>query len=195
MTCGFLADTGLRAGSCPSYVRVLTGPGSRNHGQARTASVQACYQNVHLIADLGVACQRGHPSREDPARSPSTNAYAERFVLTARSQVTHRILIFGERHLRSVLTGYAWRYNGQRPIAVKLHGFECEIPQITCRAIYTRPARPSLRRPLAGADQAPTRTWRPHQPIRAGCVKALVKDGGRVLAPHRLCPAPSLAYW
>ena len=48
------------------------------------------------------------------------------------------------------------------------------------------PARPSHRRPLAGADQAPTRTRRPHQPTRAGCVKALVKDGGRVLAPHML---------
>jgi hypothetical protein len=79
--------------------------------------VQACYQHVHLIADLGVACQRGHPSREDPARSPSTNAYAERFVLTAPSQVTHRILIFGERHLRSVLAGFARHYNGRRPIA------------------------------------------------------------------------------
>jgi putative transposase len=50
-----------------------------------------------------------------PRRSPRANAYAERFVLTARTEVTDRMLIFGERHLRSVLARYARHYNGQRP--------------------------------------------------------------------------------
>ena len=36
-------------------------------------------------------------------------------MLTARTEVTDRMLIFGERHLRSVLAGYAGHYNGQRP--------------------------------------------------------------------------------
>ena len=31
------------------------------------------------------------------------NAYAERFVLTARTELTDRMLVFGERHLRMVL--------------------------------------------------------------------------------------------
>ncbi|MFI5065885.1 MAG: integrase core domain-containing protein [Streptosporangiales bacterium] len=44
-----------------------------------------------------------------------SNAYAERFVLTARTEVTDRMLIFGERHLRSVLAEYARHYNGRRP--------------------------------------------------------------------------------
>ena len=50
-----------------------------------------------------------------PPRSPRANAYAERFVLTARTEVTDRMLIFGERHLRTVLAEYGAHYNGRRP--------------------------------------------------------------------------------
>jgi hypothetical protein len=50
-----------------------------------------------------------------PPRSPKANGCAERFVLTARTEVTDRILIFGERHLRRVLVQYQAHYNGRRP--------------------------------------------------------------------------------
>jgi len=50
-----------------------------------------------------------------PPRSPRANAHAERFVLTARTEVTDRMLIFGQRHLRTVLTQYETHYNGRRP--------------------------------------------------------------------------------
>jgi putative transposase len=50
-----------------------------------------------------------------PPRSPRANAYAERFVLTARTEVTDRMLIFGERHLLTILTQYETHYNGRRP--------------------------------------------------------------------------------
>ena len=36
-------------------------------------------------------------------------------MLTVRTEVTDRMLIFGERHLRSVLARYAVHYNRQRP--------------------------------------------------------------------------------
>ena len=52
-----------------------------------------------------------------PPRSPRANAYAERFVLTARTEVTDQMLIFGERHLRTILAQYEGHYNGRRPIA------------------------------------------------------------------------------
>ncbi|MGO9293345.1 MAG: integrase core domain-containing protein [Streptosporangiaceae bacterium] len=50
-----------------------------------------------------------------PPRSPQANAFAERFVLTARTEATDRMLIFGERHLRLILAAYAAHYNGRRP--------------------------------------------------------------------------------
>ena len=62
-----------------------------------------------VLADSGIEAVR------IPPRSPRANAYAERFVLTARAEVTDRVLIFGERHLRAILAQYETHYNGRRP--------------------------------------------------------------------------------
>ncbi|MCK9931354.1 integrase core domain-containing protein [Frankia sp. Mgl5] len=61
------------------------------------------------LADAGITTVK------IPPRAPRANAYAERFVLTVRTEVTDRMLIFGERHLRTVLAEYAAHYNGRRP--------------------------------------------------------------------------------
>jgi putative transposase len=62
-----------------------------------------------VLADAGITAVK------IPPRSPRANAYAERYVLTARTEVTDRMLIFGERHLRAVLAEYEGHYNGRRP--------------------------------------------------------------------------------
>jgi transposase InsO family protein len=62
-----------------------------------------------VLADAGIEVVK------IPPRSPRANCYAERFVLTARTEVTDRMLIFGERHLRTILAQYETHYNGRRP--------------------------------------------------------------------------------
>ena len=49
-----------------------------------------------------------------PARSPNLNAFAERFVLSIRSECLDRIVPLGETHLRRVLSEYMAHYHAER---------------------------------------------------------------------------------
>ena len=53
--------------------------------------------------------------RNDRAPASTAAAAVSRFVLTVRTEVTDRMLIFGNRHLRTILAEYETHYNGRRP--------------------------------------------------------------------------------
>src|SRR5262245_31499759 len=50
-----------------------------------------------------------------PARSPNLNAYAERFVLSVKSECLERIVPLGERHLRAAVREFVDHYHEERP--------------------------------------------------------------------------------
>jgi transposase InsO family protein len=93
-----------------------------------------------VLADAGVKAVK------IPPRSPRANAYAERFVLTTRTEVTDRMLIFGAP------AGDSGPVRG--PLQRTAAPSQPPAPPA--------PARSPGRRPFAGADQAPARPWRPH---------------------------------
>ena len=49
-----------------------------------------------------------------PARSPDLNAFAERFVLSARTECLRRMIPLGEKHLRTILAEYVRHYHLER---------------------------------------------------------------------------------
>jgi transposase InsO family protein len=48
-------------------------------------------------------------------QAPKMNAHVERFIRTARTECTDRLLIYNEQHARRVLADYAEHYNSSRP--------------------------------------------------------------------------------
>jgi putative transposase len=61
-----------------------------------------------ILEDRGVRCVR------IPAQSPNCNAYAERFVKTARDECLRHFIFFGERHLRYVIKEFTAHYHRER---------------------------------------------------------------------------------
>jgi transposase InsO family protein len=50
-----------------------------------------------------------------PAWSPNLNAFAERFVASAKSECLDRVVLLGERHLRTAVEEFVRRYHEERP--------------------------------------------------------------------------------
>jgi hypothetical protein len=127
-----------------------------------------------VLADAGIETVK------IPPRSPRTSAYAERFGLTARTEATDQMLIFGHRHLQTILTQYEAHSSGRRP-----H-----------RSRYLRPPRPDhpvadlsreriKRRPVLGGliSEYERVAWKP----RSGPVAEFWNPTGPKRTPGR-CP-------
>ena len=123
--CLFVIDAGSRYDHIPGVTTHPDGP-------------RATQQIRNLLIDLGDRAAdfrflsatapgsaphrltRSWPARASRLRRPRPVALARMrmrngFVHTARTEVTDRMLIFGERHLRSALAEYARHYNRRRP--------------------------------------------------------------------------------
>jgi transposase InsO family protein len=66
-----------------------------------------------------------------PARSPDLNAYAERFVLSIKSECLAKIIPLGERHLRKAVKEYTEHYHLER----NHQGLDNELIEKTSRPI------------------------------------------------------------
>ena len=115
---------------------LLTDPGDRAAGfrfpvRDRAGQFTASFDAVLVSAGIQAV--------KIPPRSPRPNAHAERFVLTARTEVTDQMLIFGERHLRLDMAEHARHYNGRRPIAA-------------ANSARPGPTTPSPTSPRSGSD-------------------------------------------
>jgi hypothetical protein len=108
----------------------------------------------HVMADAGINTVKS------PPRCPRANCFAARFVRTVRTELTDRILIFGERHLRTVLAQYSTHYTGDAP---------------SPSAASPASPRSSHPRPRPATDQAPTRLGWPTQRVRTHSLKPQLK--------------------
>jgi len=62
----------------------------------------------------GILESGGVKSVKLPARSPNLNAYAERFVLSARRETFNKIVPLGEKHLRKIVAEFVDHYRHER---------------------------------------------------------------------------------
>ncbi|MBR7829700.1 transposase [Actinospica sp. MGRD01-02] len=128
-----------------------------------------------VFASVGIDVVKTAP------QAPRMNAFAERFVRTVRAECTDRMLIAGERHLRTVLEEFTEHHNNGR--SHQGRGMDLRAPndEKNVIAFPTPSERIQRRTVLAGL-------CRPHQRVSTGRVSPQVTDGGRVIDQDRLRP-------
>ncbi len=67
----------------------------------------ACFDEVFKAEGIEIV--------RTPWRAPKANAYAERWIRTARAECLDRVMVLGRRHLEQLLTTYVKHYNEERP--------------------------------------------------------------------------------
>ena len=72
-------------------------------------------RNTYTTAFRRMLRERGVKPLLLPAWSPNLNAYAERFVLSAKSECLERVVPLGEKHLRSAVREFVDHYHEERP--------------------------------------------------------------------------------
>ncbi|WAP55041.1 integrase core domain-containing protein [Streptomyces sp. S465] len=113
-----------------------------------------------------------------PPRSPRSNAFAERWIRTARAECTDRLLITGERHLRTVLTTYAEHYNAgraHRGLDLRAPDDDPNVIRLTAGAVRRRQVLGGL----LNEYHCPCR--KPHA-CRSRRVPVLVEDAAEAIA-------------
>jgi len=61
---------------------------------------------------VGILEAGGVKSIKLPAKSPNLNAYAERFVLSARRECLNKVIPFSEKHLRQIVLEFVDAFCG-----------------------------------------------------------------------------------
>ncbi|MEE4589703.1 integrase core domain-containing protein [Streptomyces antimycoticus] len=99
-------------------------------------------QQVHRRVRRRLRRQRHGRHHDSAAKSPVSNAFVERWIRTARVECTDRLLITGERHLRTVLTAYAEHYNAgraHRSLGLRAPDDDLNVIPLPAAAVRRRP--------------------------------------------------------
>jgi transposase InsO family protein len=93
--------------------------------QGRALRFLVCDRDAKFVGPFDeVVRSTGARIIKAPVRAPQANAFAERFVRTARAECLDWLLIRSERHLDRVLREFVQHYNYERPH----RGINLEVP-------------------------------------------------------------------